>query len=306
MGRKWLPMAGLMLLCLLWATGWVHADLFPGSTAGLKLSPLLSEAALLGLVAVLAAVAVLIGRRGWPAKGVACRAATVGVGLFVVPAVLTGLANGWMDDSTRVALFSLTPLFAVIFEPYIGAGSEQTVEVHGGLLAALAAVAGTLLVFPVELPHAYASAFALLGLVGAAASVAAANCLGVRMIRQGSSSVLTFAAVGAGFAAMLLGIVGLFFSHNEAAAVRFNAWAAPDLFALALLFWLMRHLSATQMTTRFLIAPLLANLISLAFLRPHVQVQAWIGLLMIAAGAGWLVFAQGESDQARVTTLGAR
>jgi drug/metabolite transporter (DMT)-like permease len=302
MERKWLPMAGLMLLCLLWAAGWVHTDLFPRSTAGPKLSPLLSEAALLGLFATMAGVAMLAGRLRWPSKDVAGWATLVGLGLFVVPALLTGLSNQWIDDSTRIALFSATPLFTLTFEPHIGPGSDQTVEVRGGFLAALAALTGGLLIFPLELPRSYASALALLGLVGAAASVAAANCLSVRIVRRGCSA-LTFAVLAAGSAAILLGIVGLAFHQNEAAAVPFDAWAAPGMFALALLFWLMRHLTATQMTTRFLIAPLLANLISLAFLRPHVQVQAWIGLLMIAAGAGWLVFGPAENRDSGVIRL---
>jgi drug/metabolite transporter (DMT)-like permease len=288
---KWLPVAGLMLLCLLWAAGWVHADLFPGSTAGLRLSPLLSEAALLGIFAALAAAAALLGKRAWPVKGVAGSAALVGFGLFVAPAVLTGLGRQWNDDSTRVALFSLTPLFAVIFEPYVGPGSEQVVEARGGFVAALAAVGGTLLVFPVNLPHSYGSAIALIGLAVAAASVAAANCLGVRIVQQSGNSALTFAAMVAGSAAVLLGIVGLTFRHNDAAAVPLNLSAISDLIALTLLFWLMRQMAATQMTTRFLIAPLLANLIGLAFLRPHVEIQSWIGLLLIGFGAGWMLFA---------------
>ena len=308
MGRKWLPIAGLMLLCLLWAVGWVHADLFPGSrvpgsAAGLKMSPLLSEAALLGLFAALAAVATPRRRAWWPAKSIAGWAALVGLGLFVVPAILTGLAKDWIDDSTRVALFSLTPLFAVVFEPYVGPRIEQVSETRGGLLAALAAVAGTLLVFPVELPHSYASAFAFLGLVGAAASVAAANCVGVNIVRQGRNSALTFAVAAAGSAAILLGMLGVAFRQNETATVPLDVWAIADVVALALLFWLMRRMSATQMTTRFLIAPLLANLISLALLRPHVQAQAWIGLLLIGAGAGWMLFASEERNGGSVTTL---
>jgi uncharacterized membrane protein len=52
------------------------------------------------------------------------------------------------------------------------------------------------------------------------------------------------------------------------------------------------------MTTRYLIAPLIANLLSLAFLRPQVQLRSWLGLLLIALGSGWLLLAPaGEPEQ---------
>ena len=51
----------------------------------------------------------------------------------------------------------------------------------------------------------------------------------------------------------------------------------------------MPRMNAVQMTTRYLIAPLMANLISLALLRPHVDIQSWIGLSLIAAGSVWLL-----------------
>ena len=72
-----------------------------------------------------------------------------GIGLFAVPSVLIEIAKGNIDDATRVALFSLAPVFAVVFEPYLGSGS--TSQQRGGLAASLIAVCGSLLVFPLEL-----------------------------------------------------------------------------------------------------------------------------------------------------------
>ena len=68
-------------------------------------------------------------------------------------------------------------------------------------------------------------------------------------------------------AALSLGILsGITESHTQPALL-INPWRALDFAALALLFWMMRRMTAVRMTTRFLIAPLLANLIGLAFLR---------------------------------------
>jgi drug/metabolite transporter (DMT)-like permease len=38
------------------------------------------------------------------------------------------------------------------------------------------------------------------------------------------------------------------------------------------------------------LAPLIANIVSLLLLRPTVSLRAGLGLLLIAAGAGWLLF----------------
>ena len=351
-----MPIGGLLLLSLLWAAGWVRADLFPGSGKWVRLGPLESEAAVLGAFAGLAAVVwwVRMGRaerglkpniysdgfvarlkpcryykacndrlpkqassscpdaqsfqsdsRGSAGGRLAGRAALVGMGLFVAPAVLGGLARGWVEDSARVVLFSLIPLFAVVLEPHFGAGGGSFDGARGGMAAAMLGVAGTLLVFPVELPRSYGAAFAIAGLLVAAIAIAGANCLGVGIAREGGS-VAALSAIAAGSAAVLLGLLGLVVRQNEASGVALDFWSIPDLVAMGLLFWLMRRMSAASMTTRFWIAPLLANLISLVFLRPHVEAQAWIGLLMIAAGSGWMLWARGDNDDSAVVGLGVK
>jgi len=303
-GRKWLPIGGLLLLSLLWAVGWLRADLSPGSGAGLKVSALWGEAALLGVLAVGSGLVGIARQQGWMAWDAIGRAVLVGVGLFVAPAVLMSLATGWVEDSARVAVFSLTPLFAVVFEPHIGMGAEQRSENRGGgFMAAMIAVAGTFLVFPVELPRSYASGFALMGLLVAAGAVAAANCVAVREVRGRGSPLLMFAAVVTGSSACVIGATGVLFHKYTEAGAPVDWWAVLDLLALGLLFWLMGRMSAVQMTTRFLIAPLLANLVSLVLIRPHVEVQAWVGLLLIAQGVGWIVFARAEEDKSNLTTL---
>jgi hypothetical protein len=103
LGRKWPPIGGLVLLSLLWAVGWVRADLSPGSDARLRLTPLWGETALLGVFARLAGVAALVRNRPWSGWRVARTAVLVGFGLFVAPAVVVTLASGWIDDSTRVS-----------------------------------------------------------------------------------------------------------------------------------------------------------------------------------------------------------
>jgi len=303
--RSLLPIGGLLLVCLIWAVGWVRADFQPEASSRWLLNPLIAQAALLGLFALAASVAAVVRRPGWPARDVFWRATLIGAGLFVVPAVLASIGKDRTGDGTRVALFSLTPLFAVIFEPYLGIDAGESVEDRGGFLAAMTAIVGTFLVFPLDLPRSYGAAVVMFGVLFAAVSIAAANCAAVRVARQ-SASVLPFAIVTSGSAGVVLGIVGLAFRHHETSGVPFDAWAVPSLFAFALLFWLMRRMNAVQMTTRFLIAPLMANLISLALIRPHVDIQSWIGLVMISGGSGWMVIAPVESRESNSISLGTR
>jgi drug/metabolite transporter (DMT)-like permease len=68
---------------------------------------------------------------------------------------------------------------------------------------------------------------------------------------------------------------------------------------MLLLYWLMRRMSAARMTTRFVIAPLMANLIAMALFRPPFDVRTDLGLLLIVSGAGWLLFAHDEETETR-------
>jgi len=292
------PAGALMLLCLLWAVASLRSDLLPGSLPQSDSSPLVNQASILAVFAIVAAATAFLRKANWPRGRSLLGAALIGVGLLALPAFLVELAKGLVDNSTRVALFSLVPVFAVVLEPYLGSAS-QTPQ-RGGLAAALVAVAGTALIFPLDLPRASASAAAFGGVMIAVASVAAANCTAVKIAQsQTTLSLFGFASIAAGSAAILLTIAGLSIEPHAWPVAHINAWAIPDLLALVLLFWLLRRMSAVRMTTRFLIAPLMANLIALTFLRPGVQFRAWLGLLLIALGSGWLLLPPaGEPEQA--------
>ena len=67
--------------------------------------------------------------------------------------------------------------------------------------------------------------------------------------------------------------------------------------------WLMRRMSAGRMTTRFVLTPLMASLIGLVLLRPTVELRAGVGLLMMAAGAGWLLFAPQDNQESETSPL---
>lgn len=302
-GINAVPAGALLLLCLLWAAASLRSDLLPGTTSHTNSSPLLDHACALAFFGILAATMALIRRANWPRGRALLQAAVVGAGLLALPAVLIELANGRVHDSTRVALFSLVPVFAVVLEPYLGSPLQS--PQRDGLAAALVAVAGTMLIFPLAPPRTPVPAIAFFGVVAAVATVAASNCLAVKVAQsQLTLSLSGFAAIATGSAAILLALAGLSSEHRAWRAAHIDFWTLPDLLALTLLFWLMRRMSAVRMTTRFVIAPLLANLIALAFLRPGVQTRAGLGLLLIALGSGWLLLAREDEPEKSGPSLG--
>jgi len=297
-GGRWGPVAALPALCLLWSLGSLRSDLLPGVFARTEGVPALERMALpYALFAVGAAAVAMMRRLRWP-RGRALRdAVLVGLGLFAAPGLVAVPAGSWVPELTRVALYSLTPVFAVILEPYLGAGENG---VRGGLAAAMVAVAGTLLLFPVELPGSFVAACSFAAVVAAVACVAASNCLGVRVARERECGVAAMAAVAAGTAAVALAGAGAIVERSAWTAHGLGpvfVWAAlVDVPALGLLFWLMRRMSAARMTTRFVVAPLLTNLIGLAILQPSVSMRDGSGLVLIACGAGWLLAGKDKPD----------
>lgn len=299
------PAAGLLLLCFLWSLASLRPDLFPNLLPNL-LPPLESQALPFALLGLSAALFSFVRGAGWPQPRQIRSAVLIGLGLFVAPAVAFYLSKEYVSDLTVVALFSLTPVFAVVLEPHIGRGVAP--EPRGGLLAALAAVVGTLYVIPAGAPNSIRSGSAFCAVILAAACVAATNCLAVTVAAESTKqSFAPLAAIAATTAVAGLGVlsalteVSVWQWHELAPEL---AWSAAAEFpGLLLLFWLMRRMSAARMTTRFVLTPLMASLIGLVLLRPTVELRAAVGLLLMAAGSGWLLFAPQDNPETGTSPL---
>jgi drug/metabolite transporter (DMT)-like permease len=302
--KHFIPAAVLLVLSLLWAAGSLRADLLADS-AGSSFPTLESAAIPLAFLAVAAAFIAFVRRAPWPRGKQWLSALSAAAGLFVAPTWLLRVAQDSVPSLTRVVLFSLVPVFAVVLEPHFDPNARR---ISCGLVASLAAVLGMLLVFPLDLPGSPVAAAGQGALVLAAVLIAASNCFAVQAARVLPPRALaSFAAVVAAFAA-----AALLLSSFAAIQPRFRIPAQAsallwpllvDLPALALLFWLFRHLSAVRMTTRFLLAPLLATLISALILAPHISLRDACGLLLLAASASWLLFASIGPCDAEASSL---
>jgi hypothetical protein len=292
--------AVLLLLSLVLACSALKADLMPGLAPNLV--PHLGRQVIpLALLALAAAIVAVVRRAKWPGGRQLSAPVLIGLGLFAAPAILVSFSSGWVPGSARTALFTLVPVFAVVFEPYIGSASGG--QQRGGLATSLIAVVGALLVFPIVIPATLEAGEAIVAVVLAAASIAAANCLGVATaarLGRNSASFAAIVAVAAATAAISDGLASAFLERtlwNWSALAPELFWAAAtEVPALLLLVWLMPRISATQLTTRYLWAPLLAILIGAAVLQSlrEFRPRTWLGLSLMAVGAAWLLFAPSE------------
>lgn len=298
---------GLLLLSALWAVASLGKDLSPHFDAA-TISPPLRQAVFYSAFAALAASVTAARRIEFPRGRKAWACAGIGIGLFVVPAALVACAEGWTSTLDRVAIFSLTPVFAVVLEPYLQGAPPRPPK--AALAGAMAGVAGVLFVLPLDIPGSFRAGVALCALVGAAASIAATNCLAVRLARNlASRSTLPMAAQASAGSAVCFAAAAAFTPRTEwrwSPLLPQLLLLVIDLPGLFLLFWLMRWLAASRMTARFLLTPLFAIFAGTILDRASPPGRAWLGMALLASGAGWLVFAPAEkTDDEELQSLNA-
>lgn len=293
------PALGLLMLSALWAVDGLRADLFPVLGAD-TLSPTQRQAVLFSVFAAVAASISAARSFEFPRGRSARACAGIGLGLFAVPAALAACAQGSLSTLDRVAVLSLTPVFTVVLEPYLQ-GSEPR---HGkaALAGAVAAVAGILCLFPLDIPGSFRAGGALCALLAAVFSIAVTNCFAVRLARNLSGrSILPMAAQAGATSAVCFTSAAVFTMPTtwrwSAEPLQVLALLLVNLPALFLLFWLMSRLAASRMTARFLLAPLFTILAGMALQPVSPPVRAWLGMALLAGGAGWLVFTPAEKSE---------
>jgi hypothetical protein len=174
------PALGLLLLSMLWASGWLLTDLFPSFGANSFSLPLRQAVVFSAFAAMTASIAVVqrhefpSGRRAWASAG-------IGLGFFVIPTSAAAFAQGWISNLDEVAVLCLTPVFAVVLEPWLDDHPPR--RGRAALAGALVAVAGILCLFPLEIPSSFRAGVELLVLLVTAFALAAPNCIAVRVAR---------------------------------------------------------------------------------------------------------------------------
>jgi drug/metabolite transporter (DMT)-like permease len=307
--RNAVPIAGLLLLSLLWALGVLRVELLP-TLQPFSLPSMARQTIPLALLAILTTF-ITIARRQQPHRSTLRTPALIGLALFVAPEWLASPADNRLPDATRIVLLTLVPIFALVFEPYIGNPSNEAPR-PGTLLAALTAVAGALCVFPAAMPQSIDAAIGFLAMIVAAAAIAAANCWAIQQIRSSPLSSISFiaaasttAAIGTAFSSLLF--EGPTILKQALAATSFTPqllWsAAIELPSLLLLFWLMTRLSAIQLATRFLASPMLAVAGGLLLIHAKPVPRTTAGLLIIAAATAYLLLPHPSEPESSTLSL---
>ena len=220
-------------------------------------------------------------------------ACLIALGLFVLPVLLVQGADQWIPSASRTVLLTLVPVFAVVLEPHLGGEPVRPIG-RNSFLAALLAMAGAFCVFPIRFPETVDSTLAVCAVILAAVLIAAANCKAVALIQSEPDAFPAIVTIITTIAAILLAALSAVYERptlQHSIGLNELAWTALlELPALLLLFWLMNRMTASRMATRYLLAPLLAVMLGAAFLRANLTLRTWIGLVLMAAGAGFLLF----------------
>jgi drug/metabolite transporter (DMT)-like permease len=287
------PIAVLLLLSLLWACG-VLRPLLISSTAFDLLPHYERQALPFALLAGMVGAVALLRPAPSPRGPVVRNSLLVGLGLFIAPTAIIDFAASSTTAVTRTALLTLVPLFAAVFEPYIGQ-SDSRQQSRNGLLATLVGVCGALCVFPAKLPESIGAAGAFCAVIVAAACVAAANCKSVTVAQECPDSLPTMAAIAAVLTAVAEAGASVALEHPVlvwGALWPSLLWsAAIDVPVLLLLFWLMPRLSAPRMATRYLLGPLIAVAVGAVLIRSPLAWRTWLGLTLMSAAAVYLLLA---------------
>lgn len=296
---------GLLLLSALWALDWLLPDLFPGSVENVFSLPL-RQAILFSAFTAIATSLVIVRGQKFLRGSLAWKSAWVGVGFFVIPTGGVAFAQHWTSSLDGAAVLCLTPLFAVVLDPYLQDCPPR--RGRGSLAGALIAVAGILFLIPLETPSSFRQGVALIVLVGTSFTIAATNCVAVRLARAaGEGSAIPIAAQAGGASALCFALAASFAQSgtwgSNAVQLYLLRLFVIDLPGLFLLFWLIARMSASRMTARFLLAPLLASLAGLTLERILPPPRAWLGIVLLAGGSAWLVLAPAESETEELNML---
>jgi drug/metabolite transporter (DMT)-like permease len=302
--QKRFAAAALLLLSLLWAVGLLRKDAFPNWSDS-PVPPLLRQAVPLAILGLVAGAVIKLRPKPRPSSRLLLTAVTVGLGMFVLPALLIAGVHELISPLTRAGLFALTPVFAVVLEPYLSRSQPVGGE-NRRLLAALVGFSGALCLFPVGIPESITSAAAYCAVIAASLAVAAANCAATGAMVT-VESLPAFTAITAFAAAVSLVAASAMIERPQwHAAFASRQQVLPDLIwaagvevpALALLFWLMPRMTASRMATRFLWPVVFAVPIAAVVFHTSPVRRSWLGVLLMAAGAGYLLLVSERASEA--------
>jgi hypothetical protein len=276
----WIAFAAV---CVLSATSWI----VPRSEG---LPALELQGIRYGLIGVFAFLEAR-GRFGWAGL----RVAAAGVGFFGVPMVVGEWARVGVPEISRSALFAMVPVIVVMA---VAAGDEER-GVRRFLVPALVGLSGLLLLLPLQFSGSVRGRLMQAAVCVAVVVVGVSSVWLYRLLR-GWTLAEALAIVCLSNAVFLLVSSAfrgeLVWQWSELASV-VSLSSMVDLVEVVLLVWLLREMMPVRFAARYLVIPLLTLLEGYGLMRPELTMRVICGLVLLAAGAGMLLFLKAGEEE---------
>jgi drug/metabolite transporter (DMT)-like permease len=291
---RWTLWIAFAVLCVLAGSSWV----IPVEAAE-GLPALEQQGVLFGAVGVIAFL--FAGRGLWSRRREPrwVQLAAGFVGFFGAPMVAAEYARGSVPAISRAALFAMVPVVVVLS---VAAGDSTGREERGArrfLLPALAGLGGLLLLLPVEFSGS-GRGRVMLGVVCGAVVVAGVASVWLYGLLRDVGFAEAVAIAGLANAFFLLGwsaVRGEIVWELSGPASLVSVASLLDGVELLLLLWLLREMLPIRFASRYLLIPLLTVLESYVLMRPGWTVRMVCGTILLAAGAGVLLFWKGREEE---------
>lgn len=285
---RWSIWFAFFALCLLLSSSWMLPS---GATDE---SPITQQGCFYGLVGL---VALIFAYRRIRLQWHAClRVAAVSILLLGVPAVLGEWARDGISDISRAALFALVPFVVVM----VAAARESETGVRRFSIPALISFGGVLLLLPFSFPTAPRGQIVFGILLIAVALVGYASEAIYHLLRR-FETVEALAVVSLANAVFLIVCHFANLPSAESWSGVSSLLSVHSLYNLAellLLIWLLREMSPVRLAVRYLVVPLFTVLEGFAFLHPPLTIRMGAGLVLLVAGASYLLSSRGGDSDA--------
>jgi drug/metabolite transporter (DMT)-like permease len=286
----WIAFAAL---CILSGTSWAIPTAMTES-----LPPLEQQGLLFGLIGL--AALLFSGRAIWSGslRTSIAKLAGASIAFFGVPEVVVAVTQGSVPAISRSALYSMVPVIVVMA---VAAGEDER-GARRFLLPALVGLGGLLLLLPLGFSGS-ARGWLMLTLVCAAVVLVGLASVRLYRLAPGITFATAVAVTGLANAVFLLAysavsedVVGRWSGLTSIVSLS----SLVDVAEVLLIVWLLRDMLPIRFAARYLLIPLVTVLEGYLLVRPQVTARMGFGTVLLAAGAGMLLFLKLGEDE---TTL---
>jgi len=216
-----------------------------------------------------------------------------------VAALVVEYVRGSVPAISRSALFALVPVVVVMVVAFGDTAGREEQGARLFLMPALVGLGGLLLLLPLQLSGS-ARGWMMLAVVCAAVVLVGLASVWLYRLLRGFGLADAVAVVGLANAVFLL----VWSAVHEDVVWRgsgvtsvMSIGSLVDVVEVWLIVWLLREMPPVRFAARYLVIPLLTVLESFVLMRPEWTVRMGFGTVLLAAGAGTLLFWKAAEEE---------